>query len=345
MPTSPRRRFIRLIALPALAWAIVTAQFLPAAARPPSAGALRAGATGAAADVADPVIAAAGDIACDPTDGSFNGGLGTTKKCQQMATSNLLVSGGFSAILTLGDEQYECGGDSAFAASYAPSWGRVVGSTYPSIGNHEYQTSGGSGCNPVPGMGYQNYFVGAGAPQVLGPDGNYYYSFDVGAWHLISLNANCSKVSCKAGSPQETWLKQDLIDHPNTCVLAYWHQARFGSGNGKLANNKSMAVLWNDLVAANADLAITAHKHYYERLAKMDANGAASAAGLREFIVGTGGKSLAAKTNTYWPTNELIDVTDFGVLQLTLHPTSYDWSFVAINGTVVDSGSDTCSAA
>jgi hypothetical protein len=298
---------------------------------------------GASADGTDPVIAAAGDIACDPTDSSFKGGLGTLKKCKQMATSDLLVSGGFDAVLAIGDEQYECAGDSAFAAAYAPSWGRVAGITYPAIGNHEYQTSGGSGCNPVPGRGYQNYFVGAGAPQVLGPNDAYYYSFDVGTWHLIALNANCSAVACKAGSTQEMWLKQDLIAHPNTCVLAYWHQPRFGSGNGKVANNKSVAALWNDLVAAHADIVLNGHRHYYERFGKMDANGAANPAGVREWIVGTGGKSLAGLINTFWPTNERFDFTHYGVLELTLRPTSYNWSFAAIDGTVVDSGSDTCS--
>jgi hypothetical protein len=331
-------------ALAAIVGIIVFCQLASAVALPLSMGRRRAGATDAALDGADPVIAAAGDIACDPTAGGFNGGLGTGKKCMQMATSDLLVSGGFDAVLALGDEQYECGGDSAFAAAYAPSWGRVAGITYPAIGNHEYQTSGGSGCNPVPGKGYENYFVGAGAPQVLGPDGAYYYSFDLGAWHLISLNANCSKVPCKAGSKQELWLRQDLVDHPNACTLAFWHQPRFGSGNGKVANNKSVAALWNDLVAAGAELVLNGHRHYYQRLAKMDAGGAANATGVREFIVGSGGKSLAGHIDTFWPTAEFSDFTHYGVLELSLHPTSYDWSFVAIDGTVVDTGSDTCSS-
>ena len=338
---SVRRRRVPAISLAVIVGALVLGQLVVASARPlPSSSPRRVGTD---LDVTDPVIAAAGDIACDPTAGGYNGGLGTGNKCKQMATSDLLVAGGFDAVLALGDEQYECAGDSAFTASYAPSWGRVADVTYPAIGNHEYQTSGGSGCNPVPGRGYQNYFAAAGAPQLLGPNNAYYYSFDLGAWHLIALNANCGTVSCSAGSTQEAWLKQDLIDHPNSCVLAYWHQPRFGSGSGKLADNKSVAPLWSDLVAANADLVLNGHRHYYQRLGKMDANGAASATGVREMIVGTGGKSLAGHINTFWPTNELFDFTHFGVLELTLHPTSYDWSFVAIDGTVIDSGTDTCS--
>jgi acid phosphatase type 7 len=335
------RHRARAIALTVIAGMLVLSQLVVASARPSSTEGPRV--SDASAGGIDPVIAAAGDIACDPTAGGYNGGLGTANKCKQMATSDLLVAGGFDAVLALGDEQYECAGDSAFAASYAPSWGRVAAITYPAIGNHEYETSGGSGCNPIRGRGYQNYFLGAGAPQVLGPNNAYYYSFDLGSWHLISLNANCSIVACKTGSTQEMWLKQDLIDHPNTCVLAYWHQPRFGSGNGKLANNKAPDALWKDLVAADADLVLNGHRHYYQRLAKMDANGAASATGVREWIIGTGGKSLAGHIDTFWPTNELFDHTHFGVLELSLHPTSYDWSFVAVDGTIVDSGSDTCS--
>jgi acid phosphatase type 7 len=338
-----RRRRFRFLALSAIVGAFVLSQLVAASARPVSIGVPRVRGTDVSIDGTDPVIAAAGDIACDPTDANFKGGLGTGKKCKQMATSNLLTAGNFAAVLAVGDEQYECAGDSAFTASYGPAWGRVADLTYPAIGNHEYQTSGGSGCNPVPGRGYQNYFVGAGAPQVLGPNNAYYYSFDVGTWHLIALNANCSIVACKAGSTQEMWLKQDLLAHPNTCVLAYWHQPRFGAGNGKLVNNKSVAALWNDLVAAHADVVLNGHRHYYERLGKMDANGAASATGMRQWIVGTGGKSLAGLINTFPSTNERFDFTHYGVLELTLHPTSYDWSFTAIDGTVIDSGSDTCS--
>ena len=68
----------------------------------------------AAPDVAlaasDPVIAAAGDIACDPTNASFNNGNGTSGSCRPKYTSDLLVNGGFAAVLALGDNQYYCGG-------------------------------------------------------------------------------------------------------------------------------------------------------------------------------------------------------------------------------------------
>ena len=202
------RSRVRLLALSVIVGTLVLSQLVAASARPMSVDVRGPRVAGASAGGVDPVIAAAGDIACDPTASGYNGGLGSGKKCMQKATSDLLVAGAFDAVLALGDEQYECAGDSAFAASYGPSWGRVANITYPAIGNHEYQTSGGSGCNPVPGGGYENYFTAAGAPQLLGPNNAYYYSFDLGSWHLIALNANCSTVACKDGSTQETWLER-----------------------------------------------------------------------------------------------------------------------------------------
>src|SRR6187397_1500224 len=47
----------------------------------------------------DPVIAAAGDIACDPTNSSFNGGAGTSNSCRQKYTSDLLVNANLAAVL------------------------------------------------------------------------------------------------------------------------------------------------------------------------------------------------------------------------------------------------------
>ena len=79
----------------------------------------------AANAAADPVIAAAGDIACDPADPGYNGGAGTADRCQQRATSNLLVGTGLSAVLPLGDIQYNAPSAANIAAVYDPTWGRV----------------------------------------------------------------------------------------------------------------------------------------------------------------------------------------------------------------------------
>src|SRR5215208_5811750 len=132
----------------------------------------------------DPVIAAAGDIACDPLSSSFNGGLGTSSSCRQKYTSDLLVGSQLAAVLTLGDNQYEGGTLAQFQQSYDQSWGRVKPITHPAVGNHEYQTSNASG--------YFDYFNGVGVQTGRAGDrGKGYYSFNIGNWHIVTLNSNC----------------------------------------------------------------------------------------------------------------------------------------------------------
>jgi acid phosphatase type 7 len=291
-----------------------------------------------AAAASDPVIAAAGDIACDPTDTVFNNGLGNANACRQQYTSDLLVNAGLAAVLDLGDNQYYCGGYQAFIQSYDLSWGRVKSITHPAVGNHEYLTSGGTGCDITneAAAGYFQYF-GAAA----GTQGQGYYSFDIGNWHLIALNSNCPDAGgCAKGTPQYNWLQADLAAHPNQCTLAYWHIPLFSSGGRAAANSLTF---WQLLYAHHADVILNGHDHIYERFAPQDSTGNADPAqGLREFIVGTGGAdhttiaALAANS-------EVNNTTTFGVLKLTLHAASYDWQFVPEAGyTFTDSGTQAC---
>jgi hypothetical protein len=286
----------------------------------------------------DPVIAAAGDIACDPIAPGFNGGLGTATDCRQQSTSDLLVGQGFAAVLALGDNQYECGGFNAFLQAYDPSWGRVKDITHPVPGNHEYQTSGGTDCDAAGGAsGYFNYF-GAAA----GEAGKGYYSYDVGTWHLIALNSQCVAVGgCASGSVEERWLRDDLAAHSNTCTLVYWHHPRFTSG--QVGNDSQVAAFWQDIYAAGADVVLNGHAHGYERFAPQDpSENYDPVHGIREFVVGTGGEDLHAFT-TSMPLTEIRDGNVFGVLTLTLHATSYDWQFLPVTGqTFTDSGSTSC---
>jgi hypothetical protein len=284
----------------------------------------------------DPVIAAAGDIACEPTSASFNGGLGTANACRQKYTADVISSlGPIAGVLPLGDDQYEQGALSQYLGSYDLSWGRFSGLTYPAIGNHEYGTPGAAG--------YFDYFNGAGVLNgAAGERGKAYYSYDIGTWHLIALNSNCTQAGgCRAGSPQEIWLKADLAAHPAACTVAYWHHPRFSSGqHGDTALTEP---LWQDLYDANADLVLVGHDHLYERFGPQTSTGVADPVrGLREFIVGTGGRShygFAAPK----PNSEVRNSDTFGVLKLTLHPSSYDWRFVPeAGGTFTDSGSTAC---
>ena len=273
-------------------------------------------------------IAAAGDIACDPGSPRFGNGLGTGFDCRQRATSDLLVGGGYEAVLALGDIQYEVGAVDAFEASYDASWGRVKPVTRPVPGNHEYHTAGAAG--------YFEYF-GAGA----GDPTKGYYSYELGNWHVVALNSNCAAVGgCDAGSAQERWLRADLAAHPSRCTLAYWHHPRYSSG--RHGSDSSYVAFWQALVDADADLVLVGHDHDYERFAPQDAGGRRDLErGIREFVVGTGGKNLRPFTRVS-PNSEARDATSLGVLELTLGANAYEWRFRAAVGSFTDSGSASC---
>jgi acid phosphatase type 7 len=298
------------------------------------------------ATAVDRVVMAAGDIAC--------GTKSTGARCKQFATSDLLLAGAPDAVLPLGDVQYECGGLADFQRFYDPSWGRLRSVTHPAVGNHEYSTSTDAASNcyqaPAGAAGYYQYFGAAGTPlePACTASCKGYYSFDVGAWHLIAINSNCTKVGgCSANSPMEKWLRQDLAATGAACVLAYWHHPRFTSG--KLASEGTkMNDIWNDLVNAHADVVLAGHDHDYERFTTLGAASSTtlqptpSATGVREFVVGTGGRN-----NTSFSTprtgSEVRDSSTFGVLELDLHAAGYDWKFRPIAGqTFTDQGSAAC---
>jgi hypothetical protein len=279
--------------------------------------------------LADPVIAAAGDIACQPDSQAFKAGRGTSEGCRAAATAELISKGNYTAVLALGDLQYEKPTLDDFRRSYALSWGKFKAITYPVPGNHEYGSRAASGY-------YQYWGSRAGDPR------KGYYSFDLGAWHLIALNANCGAVGgCGRYSPQGQWLRKDLASHPAGCTLAFWHQPRFSSGLH--GNDDVYAEFWRLLYAGAADIVLVAHDHNYERFAPQNPDGRADPKrGMREFVVGTGGRSQYpvgfARDNS-----EVRHSGTFGVLALTLHARSYEWRFVPISGgTFKDSGSARC---
>jgi hypothetical protein len=263
----------------------------------------------------DPVLVGAGDIANCSTTGDE-------------ATAKLLdnISG---TVFTAGDNAYGSGTSTEFKNCYDPTWGRHKARTKPSVGNHEYYTAGASG--------YFNYFGAAAWDPKKG-----YYSYNLGKWHIISLNSMCEKVGgCGSTSPMVSWLKQDLSANPRACTLAYFHHPLFSSGHhGSSTKMKpSYQVLYNK----NADVVVTGHDHDYERFAPQRPDGTLDTArGIREFVVGTGGTNLRSFSHIE-PNSQVRNASTHGVLKLTLHSTSYDWKFVPVAGkTFTDSGSNAC---
>jgi acid phosphatase type 7 len=279
----------------------------------------------------DPVIAAAGDIACDPRPAVATPASDETgpDQCHMAATAKLIESARPVAVLTLGDEQYPSGALDSFMAGYDKTWGAFKAITRPAPGNHEYHTPGAAG--------YFAYFgASAGDPRTS------YYSFDLGAWHLISLDANCKNAGgCDAGSPEVTWLSQDLAAHHASCTLAFWHQPRFSSGPHH--SDPTYDAFWRALYAAHADLVLNGHDHDYERFAPQSPDAKADqAAGITEIVAGTGGRSHY-KIGAIEPNSQVSNGTAYGVLFITLHQHSFDWKFVPEPGsTFTDSGSQRC---
>jgi hypothetical protein len=231
-------------------------------------------------------------------------------------------------VYTVGDNAYPNGSAADYNNCYQPTWGRHKARTHPAVGDNEYNTSGASG--------YYNYF-GAAA----GNPNEGWYSYDVGSWHIIVLNSNCSQVGgCDPNSPQGQWLQADLAAHPSTCTLAIHHEPLFSSSGGGDADLRDF---WVPLYAAGADIVLVGHRHIYERFALQNPDGVADPGrGIREFVVGTGGASLSSLGTTA-PNSQVRNNTTFGVLKFTLYPTSYDWQFIPIaSQTFTDSGSASC---
>lgn len=267
------------------------------------------------------VLVGAGDIAScrDP-----KGARATAKLIEQIP----------GTVFAAGDLAYEKGTPAEFKNCYGPAWGRFKDRTRPALGNHEYVDHVAAG-----------YFQYWGAK--AGPKGKGYYSYDLGNWHIVVLNTNCGMHAmggCAMGSPQEAWLRADLADHPNACILAYGHHALFSSGLFKShAMHPELGPLWEDLYAAHADLVLAGHEHSYERFAPQDPEGKADPEhGIREIVVGTGGRShdpLGFAT----PNSEVRNWETYGVLKLTLAPGKYNWEFIPEEGKPFrDSGSATC---
>ncbi len=244
----------------------------------------------------DAVVVAAGDIA----DCKHLGGA--------RATAALVAALPNATVLTLGDNAYPNGSPSDFARCYDPTWGAFKARTRPAPGNHEGRTSGSSG--------YFSYF---GVPP--------YYSFDLGGWHLVSID---SEIGIGPASPQIEWLKHDLDATTKPCILAYWHHPRWSSGlHGAQAKDRGRLTgeLWSVLAGHRATLVLNGHDHDYERFAPND--------GIREFIAGTGGASLRTFKKVAAGSEARVE-RRHGVLILTLHPHSYAWRFVGVDGRIHD---------
>ena len=249
-------------------------------------------------------------------------GAGDIAECGQQGAvqTAALLDGIPGTVFTAGDNVYMNGTPKEFEC-YDASWGRHRNRTYPSPGNHDYGTADASG--------YFQYFG-----ERAGPMGQGYYSFEAGAWHVVSLNSN---VGWREGSGQLQWLRRDLQQSQARCVAAIMHHPLVSSGpNG---DNPWVRDLWRALQEAGTDIVVAAHDHIYERHARINLDGRPDPRGARLFTVGTGGARLY-DIGGLKPTTEARAVA-WGVIKFVLQPGTYRWEFRSVEG-ILDSGLDTC---
>ncbi|MFL6672754.1 MAG: metallophosphoesterase family protein [Massilia sp.] len=294
---------------------------MPAPRRLAVAAALALAAPVLAAPVPGVTVYAAGDIArCAHPDPRFSGAADTAA----LVGGELAADPG-AAVLTLGDHTYPRGTAAEFANCYGPTWGRFKDRTWPAPGNHEYSTASAA-----------PYFAYFGARAGRG-----HYSFELGNWHLVSLD---SDLRPREHAAQLAWLRDDLARHPARCTLAYWHHPLYSSGgNGSIAK---MRDVWELLYRAGAEIVLSGHDHDYERFAPQDADGRLDAArGIRQFVVGTGG-AYPTPFLGMAPNSEVRDASSFGVLRLRLLDGGYEWEFLPVGelppGARADRGSGSC---
>lgn len=220
-------------------------------------------------------------------------------------------------VAPLGDLAYPDGSPEDFSECYEPTWGEFKARTRPTMGNHEAFTPGAEG--------YFEYFG-----DLAGPEPGGYYSYDLGDWHVVVLNSVCRLAGgCGEGSPQVEWLEADLAATPTGNILAYWHRPRYTTGEKDDATD--LQPLWETLAEAGADVVLVSHDHNYQRFAPLDADGRPDPGGIRQFVAGTGGKSLYEFLEE--PAGVEFRQNDtYGVLQVELEPCGYRWSFLPVGG-------------
>ncbi|MGH9021487.1 MAG: metallophosphoesterase [Acidimicrobiia bacterium] len=300
----------------------------------------------------EPILLAAGDVAkCDSQGDEATAALVESR----LGDPNV-------SIAMLGDGAYPDGDLAHYQSCYDPSWGRFKDRTRPSTGNHEYATA-----ETKQAQGYFDYWGDAAGPRPAG-----FYSYDLGAWHIVVLNSTCGTQGgngvggCTAKDPMGQWLAKDLAAATTPCKLAYWHHPRFFSesvepgqkqkpGQGASSDTK-LDSIWAVLQQNGVDVALSGHEHVYERFPRLTATGGKPGsgppdpAGVRQFVAGTGGGEQMSFVDTD-PNSEMRIEHNFGVLELTLRVDGYDWSFLSAGtpgtseppaGTILDSGQDTC---
>jgi hypothetical protein len=293
------------------------------------------------------IIGAVGDIACDPASGSYNSGDGTSTECAEKRTATAVASFSPDRVMTLGDNQYECGGLSAYQSSYGDSaaWGQFLSITSAIPGNHERNASGGTDCDATSkAIGFRSYFQTSYTPPPTDTNSGTWWSEDLpNSWHVIALDSDCSRTPnpCAANGQQDLWLQADLTAavNANRKIFVMWHHPTFSQGDHGDSTNGVKTVLWHDLYtygSSHVQFVLNGHEHNVQEYSQLNEDGTANTAntGIREFIVGSGGKNHYSANLVSAADASLVskDTANFQVLKLTLHSSSFDVAYTPISG-------------
>ncbi len=252
-------------------------------------------------------------------------GVGDIGQCGRAEVAQVarLVATLEGSLLLAGDIAYFQGTAANFRDCFNPSWGQFRSRWFAVPGNHEYESPGAAP--------YFTYFGDAAGPAGVG-----YYSTMIGDWLVLMLNSN---MPATAGSPQFEFARAELQAQRTPCTMAVWHHPRFTSGPG--GPNFFMHDMWALLESSRAEVILNGHDHLYERFARQMPDGRPDPAlGIRQFTVGTGGAELYNFVRASANSEERI--MRYGVMRLTLRPAQVEWEFLTLDGSVADSGLDTC---
>ena len=227
-------------------------------------------------------------------------------------------------ILLAGDLAYPSGTMEEFKQCFEPSFGRFKSRMRASPGNHDYVAS-------VAADSYFSYFGERSGPNRLG-----YYSFRAGEWTVMMLNSN---VPINRTSAQYAFVRNTMQQTPTRCTMAVLHHPFDSSGiNGPTPSLRDM---WELMYNLGGDVVIAGHDHLYERHAPVDTDQRRDdAKGIRQFTVGTGGAPLYNKVRNAL-NSEYFNAT-YGMLRLKLDPALYEWTFMDMNGNILDRGLNVC---
>lgn len=178
----------------------------------------------------------------------------------QMAIRDRMMETEADLFLHLGDMAYGDGTYVEFEERVFQVYEALMGSmpAWPTPGNHEYKTNMAEGY-------LEAYYL----PEVAWNDADqeYYYSFDYGNVHFISMDSNEFRLITTVstlGNDMFDWLEDDLQNTDADWIIVFMHHPPYSSSErGPTAMLHNLVIPM--LEEYEVDLILAGHDHHYER--------------------------------------------------------------------------------